>query len=99
MITALLFSCLFICSKIEVTYEVGGRMLEYKPIRTKKIYEQVADSILDLLKKGQLKSGDKLDSVEVLAKNYNVEDQPYENPLILSALWGFLRCGKEKGRM
>lgn len=44
----------------------------YKPIRTRKIYEEVTDSILGMVKAGQLKPGDKLDSVEQLAKNFNV---------------------------
>ncbi|MCC2251343.1 FadR family transcriptional regulator [Virgibacillus sp. AGTR] len=46
--------------------------MEYKRIKTKKIYEQVADSLIDMIKSGQLKPGDKLDSVEQLAKNFDV---------------------------
>lgn len=44
----------------------------FKPIRTRKIYEEVTDSILEMIKTGQFKAGDKLDSVEQLAKNFNV---------------------------
>ena len=44
----------------------------YKPIRTKKIYEEVTDSLLEMLKTGQFKPGDKLDSVEQMAKSFNV---------------------------
>lgn len=46
--------------------------MEFKQIRTKKIYEEVTDSILEMIKAGQFKAGDKLDSVEQLAKNFNV---------------------------
>ncbi|MBE1555966.1 FadR/GntR family transcriptional regulator [Sporosarcina limicola] len=46
--------------------------MEYKPIRTRKIYEEVTDSLLNLIKTGRLKPGDKLDSVEQLAKNFDV---------------------------
>lgn len=46
--------------------------LEYRNIRIKKIYEEVADSLLDMLKSGKLKQGDKLDSVERLAEKFNV---------------------------
>lgn len=46
--------------------------MEIKPIRTRKIYEEVTDSILEMIKSGQFKTGDKLDSVEQLAKSFNV---------------------------
>lgn len=46
--------------------------LEYQPIRARKIYEEVSDSILNRLKSGHIKPGDKLESVEQLAKSFNV---------------------------
>jgi GntR family transcriptional regulator, transcriptional repressor for pyruvate dehydrogenase complex len=46
--------------------------MKYKRIRTKKIYEEVADSIIEMIKTGQLKPGDKLESVEKLAENFGV---------------------------
>lgn len=46
--------------------------MEYKSIRTKKIYEEVADALLDRLKTGKLKQGDKLDSVDRLAESFQV---------------------------
>lgn len=42
------------------------------PIKTKKIYEEVTDSLLEMFKSGHFKPGDKLDSVEQLAKNFSV---------------------------
>jgi len=44
----------------------------YKRIRTKKIYEEVADSLINMIKQGLLKPGDKLDSVEKLAEKFGV---------------------------
>lgn len=46
--------------------------MTYKTIRKVKIYEEVADSLIEMIKTGQLNPGDKLDSVEQLAKNFNV---------------------------
>jgi GntR family transcriptional regulator, transcriptional repressor for pyruvate dehydrogenase complex len=46
--------------------------LNYKRIKPRKIYEEVAEVLIDLIKSGQLKSGDKLDSVQQLAENFQV---------------------------
>ncbi|WP_404330166.1 FadR/GntR family transcriptional regulator [Mesobacillus maritimus] len=46
--------------------------MPYKRVRVKKVYEQVADSLIELIKTGELKPGDKLDSVEKLAKSFEV---------------------------
>jgi GntR family transcriptional regulator, transcriptional repressor for pyruvate dehydrogenase complex len=46
--------------------------LNYKRIKTRKIYEEVAEALIDMIKSGQLKSGDKLDSVQQLAENFQV---------------------------
>ncbi|GAB3055197.1 FadR/GntR family transcriptional regulator [Virgibacillus ainsalahensis] len=46
--------------------------MDYKHIRTKKIYEEVADSLIEMIKVGSLSPGDKLESVEQLAKNFDV---------------------------
>lgn len=46
--------------------------MPYKRVRPKKVYEQVADSLIELIKTGELKPGDKLDSVEKLAKSFEV---------------------------
>ncbi|QDI91598.1 FadR family transcriptional regulator [Salicibibacter halophilus] len=62
--------------------------MEYKPIRTKKVYEEVAESLIDRIKKGTLTSGDKLDSVEQLAKSFEVG-----RPAIREALSGLRTMG------
>lgn len=46
--------------------------MENRRIKTKKIYEEVADSLIKMIKDGELKPGDKLDSVEQLAHIFDV---------------------------
>ena len=42
--------------------------MAYKKIKTKKIYEEVADVLLESITSGKLQPGDRLDSVEQLAE-------------------------------
>jgi GntR family transcriptional repressor for pyruvate dehydrogenase complex len=46
--------------------------MNYKRIKPKKIYEQVAETIYEKISTGKLKPGDKLDSVQQLAVNLEV---------------------------
>jgi GntR family transcriptional repressor for pyruvate dehydrogenase complex len=46
--------------------------VNYRQIKARKIYEEVADELLDRIKKGVLKPGDKLHSVEQLSENFKV---------------------------
>lgn len=46
--------------------------LPYKKIKSKKIYEVVIDELLHMIVSGQLKPGDRLDSVQQLAENFQV---------------------------
>lgn len=46
--------------------------MNYKKIKPKKIYEEVADTIYEMIQGGQLKPGQKLDSVQQLAENFQV---------------------------
>jgi GntR family transcriptional regulator, transcriptional repressor for pyruvate dehydrogenase complex len=46
--------------------------LEYKRIKPKKIYEEVAEALHELIRTGQLKPGDRLDSVQQLSENFQV---------------------------
>lgn len=43
-----------------------------KRIKIKKIYEEVTDSLVEMIKNGELKPGDRLDSVEQLAQTFDV---------------------------
>ncbi|MFC3883346.1 FadR/GntR family transcriptional regulator [Bacillus songklensis] len=46
--------------------------MTYRHIKPKKIYEEVAEALLSMIKSGDLKPGDKLDSVQQLAENFQV---------------------------
>ncbi|WP_070120463.1 FadR/GntR family transcriptional regulator [Bacillus marinisedimentorum] len=46
--------------------------MQYKQIRPKKIYEQVAEALIEMIRNEALKPGDRLDSVQQLAENFNV---------------------------
>jgi len=46
--------------------------LKYKKIKPKKIYEEVAETLHEMIRSGQLKPGDRLDSVQQLAENFQV---------------------------
>lgn len=50
----------------------GGKLMEMKRIKPKKIYEEISDIIIEQVKNGELKPGDALDSVEKSAKIYDV---------------------------
>ncbi|MFC7063747.1 FadR/GntR family transcriptional regulator [Halobacillus seohaensis] len=71
--------------------------MEYQPVRSKKIYEQVADVLLDSLKKGELKPGDKLDSVEHLAKSFNVGRSAIREALSALRAMGILEMYQGEG--
>lgn len=75
------------------TYYEGKVGMGYKPIEVKKIYEEVADAILLMIKKGQLQPGDKLESVEQLAENFSVS-----RSTIREALSGLRAMGLVKMR-
>lgn len=44
----------------------------YKKIKPKKIYEEVSDELYEMIRSGTLKPGDKLDSIQQLAENFQV---------------------------
>lgn len=44
----------------------------YKQIKSKKIYEEVAETLHEMIRTGQLKPGDRIDSVQQLAENFQV---------------------------
>ncbi|MFL6517250.1 MAG: GntR family transcriptional regulator, partial [Bacillus sp. (in: firmicutes)] len=46
--------------------------MNYKKIKPKKIYEEVAEAIYEMIRTGQVKPGEKLDSVQQLAENFQV---------------------------
>ncbi len=46
--------------------------VNYKRIKPRKIYEEIAEALMDMIKSGELKPGDKLASVQQLAENFQV---------------------------
>jgi Transcriptional regulators len=50
----------------------GVKQMEYKQIKPRKLYEEVAEALLDMIKKGEIKPGEKLESVHQLAENFQV---------------------------
>lgn len=46
--------------------------MKYKQIKPRKINEEVAEALLEMIKNGELKPGDKLNSVQQLAESFNV---------------------------
>jgi GntR family transcriptional repressor for pyruvate dehydrogenase complex len=46
--------------------------MKYKKIKPKKIYEEVAETIYEMIRTGQVKPGEKLESVQRLAENFQV---------------------------
>lgn len=46
--------------------------MEYKKIKPKKIYEVVAETLHEMIRKGELKPGERMDSVQQLAENFQV---------------------------
>lgn len=46
--------------------------LQFKQIKPKKIYEQVAEELHEMIRSGEIKPGEKLDSVQQLAENFQV---------------------------
>lgn len=46
--------------------------MEYSRVQTKKIYELVAEQIRDRIQRGEVKAGERLESVEQLAKRFQV---------------------------
>ncbi|KGP74278.1 FadR/GntR family transcriptional regulator [Pontibacillus yanchengensis] len=71
--------------------------MPYKQIRTRKIYEEVADSLLEMLQKGELKPGDKLDSVEQLSKNFSVGRSAVREALSALRATGILEMRQGEG--
>ncbi|WP_085524307.1 FadR/GntR family transcriptional regulator [Tuberibacillus sp. Marseille-P3662] len=69
----------------------------YKQIRTRKIYEEVADELLDMIKRGDLSPGAKLDSVEQLAENFNVGRSAIREALSALRAMGILKMHQGEG--
>ncbi|GAD15377.1 gntR family transcriptional regulator [Geobacillus kaustophilus GBlys] len=71
--------------------------LAFKRIKTKKIYEEVAEAIFDMIKNGELKPGDKLDSVQQLAEQFQVGRAAIREALTALKAMGLIELKQGEG--
>lgn len=71
--------------------------MKYKQIKTQKIYEEVADALLDMIKNGELKPGDKLDSVQALAESFQVSRSAVREALSALKAMGLVEMKQGEG--
>ncbi|WP_338751038.1 FadR/GntR family transcriptional regulator [Bacillus sp. FJAT-52991] len=71
--------------------------MQYKKIKPKKIYEEVAEALLDSIRSGALKPGDKLDSVQQLAENFHVGRSAIREALTSLRAMGLIEMRQGEG--
>ncbi len=71
--------------------------MKYKQIRPKKIYEEVAEALHEMIRTGVLKPGDKLDSVQQLAENFNVGRSAVREALSALQAMGLIEMRQGEG--
>jgi GntR family transcriptional repressor for pyruvate dehydrogenase complex len=72
-------------------------LLEYKSIRPKKIYEEVSEAILSMIKNGTLKPGDKLLPVHQLAEEFQVGRSAVREALSALRAMGLIEMRQGEG--
>ncbi|WP_374718782.1 FadR/GntR family transcriptional regulator [Parageobacillus toebii] len=71
--------------------------MKFKQIKTKKIYEEVAEAIFEMIKTGALKPGDKLDSVQQLAEKFQVGRAAIREALTALKAMGLIELKQGEG--
>ena len=71
--------------------------MEYKSIRPKKIYEEISDHLLTMIKEGRLKPGDKLLSVQQLAEQFQVGRSAVREALSAVRAMGLIEMRQGEG--
>lgn len=71
--------------------------MKYKKIKPKKIYEEVAEAIYESIRNGQLKPGEKLDSVQQLAENFQVGRSAIREALTSLRAMGLIEMKQGEG--
>nr|WP_279664059.1 FadR/GntR family transcriptional regulator [Ectobacillus ponti] len=71
--------------------------MEYKSIKPKKIYEEVAEAILQMIKTGKLKPGDKLLPVHQLAEEFQVGRSAVREALSALRAMGLIEMRQGEG--
>ncbi|WML43491.1 FadR/GntR family transcriptional regulator [Neobacillus sp. PS3-40] len=69
----------------------------YKKIKPKKIYEEVAETIYEMIRTGELKPGQKLDSVQQLASNFQVGRSAIREALTALSAMGLVEMRQGEG--
>lgn len=71
--------------------------MEYRSIRPKKIYEEISDYLLTMIKEGTLKPGDKLLSVQQLAEQFQVGRSTVREALSAIRAMGLIEMRQGEG--
>ncbi len=71
--------------------------MKYKKIKPKKIYEEVAEALHEGIRSGVLKPGDKLDSVQQLAENFQVGRSAIREALSALKAMGLIEMRQGEG--
>ncbi|WP_255726768.1 FadR/GntR family transcriptional regulator [Sporosarcina sp. ACRSM] len=71
--------------------------MQYKQIKPKKIYEEVAEALHEMIRTGQLKPGDKLESVQQLAENFQVSRSATREALSALKAMGLVEMKQGEG--
>lgn len=71
--------------------------MKYKQIKPKKIYEEVAEEIVEMIKSGKIKPGEKLDSVQTLAESFQVSRSAIREALSALKAMGLIDMRQGEG--
>ncbi|GGH81889.1 GntR family transcriptional repressor for pyruvate dehydrogenase complex [Pullulanibacillus pueri] len=71
--------------------------MEYKKIKSKKIYEVVIDELLQMISTGKLRPGDKVASVQQLAENFQVGRSAIREALSALRVMGLVEMRQGEG--
>ncbi|OLP65271.1 HTH-type transcriptional regulator LutR [Bacillus pumilus] len=71
--------------------------MKYKQIKTKKIYEEIADALVDSIRTGDLLPGEKLDSVQALSENFQVSRSAVREALSALKAIGLIEMKQGEG--
>lgn len=75
----------------------AGFLMKYKQIKPKKIYEEVAETLHEGIRSGVLKPGDRLDSVQQLAENFQVGRSAIREALSALKAMGLIEMRQGEG--
>ncbi|MGE7758955.1 FadR/GntR family transcriptional regulator [Peribacillus sp. NPDC097895] len=69
----------------------------YKKIKPKKIYEEVSDELYEMIRSGNLKPGEQLDSIQQLAENFQVGRPAIREALSALSSMGLIEIKQGEG--